>query len=53
MFADALVKFDYGKQHDDEISLHTGDILLNVCQVSFLQWFSPTNIILSLSFLSR
>ena len=46
VFADALVKFDYDKQHDDEISLRTGDILLNVYQVSFLQWFSPTNIII-------
>ena len=36
MVSDAIVIFDYVKQHDDELSLHTGDILFNVHQVSIL-----------------
>ena len=35
-FPDAIVKFDYEKQQDDEISLRTGEILVNVRQVSLL-----------------
>ena len=30
---DAIAKFDYDKQQDDEISLRTGDVLVNVCRV--------------------
>ena len=48
MVSDAIVIFDYVKQHDDELSLHTGDILYNVHQVSILVlYFIDTLLFLS------